>query len=267
MTAARLTSLEMARFVADGMLRRDAVVPDELNRAVLDDVASGAIAFRWFPYQPAATALPSYGHLHDVFDLPAVKAMVNSLLGSDPVLDHVAVHANPAGWPGGQQWHSDDPVFDGRPGFDVQLYYYPHDVTVEMGGTLFLPGSHTRKVDEFGIGRYLNIVGQTQIVCPAGTVIATHHAIWHCAGRPNTSERERVALKVRLNRSQPQVRTWDTSDLDSREVALTLATPPVFLDHEGNLDHLQRILLWQRLTGDDSFDTIQGIHQRLTGPA
>lgn len=198
--------------------------------------------------------------------LPAVQGLVTSLVGPNPTLDHVAIHTNPAGHPGGQQWHSDDPAFDARPGFDVQLYYFPHDTTLEMGGTLFLPGSHTRQVDEFGIGRYLNIRGQTQVVCPAGTVIATHHAIWHCGARPNTTDQDRHVVKVRLNRTGRQHRCWDTADLGSLEVAIRLATPPVWLDHEGNLDHLQRIRLWQHLTGDPTFDTFQGIAGRLGGP-
>jgi len=266
MTDQLLCSVDMARFVAEGLLQVDGVVPEELNRAVIEEINTGVIGFKGFPYQPARLELGNYGRLKDVFALPALAGMVTSLLGSDPVLDHVAVHFNFKGGVGGQEWHSDDPAFDARPGFDVQFFYFPHETTLDMGGTLFLPASHTRHVDEFAVARYMNIRGQRQIVCPPGTVVATHHAIWHCGARPNRTDRDRFVVKVRLNRSGPLYRTWDTSDLESPEVTRILGAYPAFMDHEVSLDHLQRLRLWQRLTGDETFDTGQGVNQRLTGP-
>ena len=55
--------------------------------------------------------------------------------------------------------------------FDIQLFYFPQEVTEPMGGTRFLPGSHLRVVSEAAISRYQNIVGQQHVVCPAGTVL------------------------------------------------------------------------------------------------
>lgn len=262
----KLSSLEMAKFAVDGMLVREAIVPDHLNSAVLEDVASGTIAFKWFPYKPAASELRNYGALADVLGLPDVAGMVESLVGENPVLDHVGIHRNPAGWRGGQEWHSDDPAFDARLGFDIQLYYFPHDTPVEMGGTLFLPASHTRHVDEFGIGRYLNIVGQRQIVCPAGTVVASHHAIWHCGARPNLTDSDRTVVKVRLNRTTTQSGRWGHVDMRADGVALELMRFIPWNDHEYGMDHLARVKLWRHLTGDHAFDSAQGIAQRIDGP-
>lgn len=42
-----------------------------------------------------------------------------------------------------------DAITDVRPdAFDVQLTYYPQHVTPEMGGTLSVPGSHPRRINE-----------------------------------------------------------------------------------------------------------------------
>ena len=49
--------------------------------------------------------------------------------------------------------------------FDIQLFYFPQEVTEPMGGTRFLPGSHLRVVSEAAISRYQNIVGQQHVVC------------------------------------------------------------------------------------------------------
>ena len=55
--------------------------------------------------------------------------------------------------------------------------------------------------------------GEEQFSGPAGTVVVFHHGLWH-AGQPNPSGTDRWMHKVRLNPTAPQVRLWNTADLD-----------------------------------------------------
>ena len=80
--------------------------------------------------------------------------------------------------------------------FDIQLFYFAHDTPREMGGTMFLPGSHYRRISESDIARYQNFLGQMPMVCKAGTVAVAHHGIWHCA-QPNLTGRKRYMFKLR----------------------------------------------------------------------
>ena len=44
-----------------------------------------------------------------------------------------------------QGMHGDSIIDTRMQSFDVQLMYFPHDVPLEMGGTLVVPGSHFRQ--------------------------------------------------------------------------------------------------------------------------
>lgn len=65
-----------------------------------------------------------------------------------------------------------DAEFDPRfTSFDIQISIFFHDVPANMGGTLFVPGTHLRRVRERAPRRYHYVCGQKQTVCPAGTVV------------------------------------------------------------------------------------------------
>jgi hypothetical protein len=104
-----------------------------------------------------------------------------------------------------------------RQAFDIQLMFFFHDTPREMGGTMILPGSHLRRVNEAAIARYQNFVGQLPIVCPAGTLVVAHHGIWHC-GQPNLTDRPRTMFKLRLGPRVAQRRLWDTRDIDDPQI-------------------------------------------------
>ena len=46
--------------------------------------------------------------------------------------------------------------------FDPQFFYFAHDTPKEMGGTMILPGSHFRQVNETEISRYQHFQGELQ---------------------------------------------------------------------------------------------------------
>jgi Phytanoyl-CoA dioxygenase (PhyH) len=288
-----LDSRQMAHFVARGFLRFDAVVPDELNTAFLREVgappeAGGNIRSTYtkllsgsgIPTVPAGTPLadayPADSAIAALLDLPHVRGAIESLVGPHARFDHHFLHVTlppvyyaARGAPNVSQHTHQDSTIDTRRAFDIQLMYFPHDVTAEMGGTRFVPGTHLRIVSEAAVARYQNIRGQQHMVCPAGTLLVLHHGIWH-GGGVNRSERLRYMLKIRLNPTVRQQRLWNTADLprpeqraiflvkeapDPTDVRTILTSPePWFEADTGRLEYINRIRLWRHLTGDACYD-------------
>lgn len=302
-----LGALDMARFVARGFLRFDAVVPDEINAQFLEEAGAasypepGQGMLRTYmellakaripeiaPGTPLAAAYPQGSAVERLLALPQVQGAIRSLAGPDPVFDHHFLHVTfpPAYYEGGSSEHvsqhtHQDSTIDPSEGFDLQIMYYPHKVTREMGGTRFIPGTHLRRVSEVALGRYQNIVGQQHMVCEAGTLLFLHNGIWH-GGGVNHSDRTRTMFKIRMNPSVPQVRQWDTATLPDRPaqrpiffvktpqpetVESILMTPePWFEQDTGRLEYVNRIKLWRRLSGDAAFDADYWL-TRLENPA
>jgi hypothetical protein len=247
-----LTSVQMARFVAHGSHRIDGVVPTEMNAEAIDVLRAGIPAV---PYgTPLAETFANGSFAQRLVQLPEVAGAIHSLVGPDPLVDHHAVHIRKAHEGEAQNLHG-DAIIDVRPdAFDVQLMYYPQEVTLEMGGTLSVPGSHLRRTNESDTGRYQNLLGQTRLVCPAGTVVFLHHGIWH-GGRRNDSDVDRYMFKIRFNPTVRQLRLWNTDDLYDPAVAAELGTRfPWYENATGRLEIYNRVLLWRALIGDDSYD-------------
>lgn len=262
-----LNSKQMAFFVAKGYLRFDELIPAEINQAVMKDIDAGTVNSN-----PAGTPLsqcyPPPSAVGEMLRMPEVQGIIQSLVGADPLFDHQAVHVREPNEDSAQNLHGDSTI-DIRMHFDIQLMYFPHDVSREMGGTLIVPGSHFRRINESEIARYQNIVGQIQTVCKAGTLLVVHHGIWHC-GRQNKSNQRRYMFKVRLNPAVRQLRLWNTDDLTedvkkqqvifggstkTEDVQSILTKQePWFEWGDGRLEILNRIKLWRFLTGDNNFD-------------
>ena len=293
----KLSSLQMAKFVARGFLRFDAVVPAAINAQFMQEAGTvredgnykrvmqllgELIATNDIPEVPAGVPLSAAfaqgSALQKLLDLPVVRGALMSLVGADPVFDHHFLHITfpdryyaAAGQHNvAQHTHQDSTIDPRRAAFDVQIMYYPHEVTRDMGGTRFIPGTHLRRVSEVAIGRYQNILGQQHMTCPAGTVLFLHHGMWH-GGGVNRAEQVRYMYKVRINPSVPQVRLWDTSDLreDTAQrpiffvknkpapdtVDNVLMTPePWFENDTGRLEFINRVRFWRQLTGDPQRD-------------
>ena len=86
----RLTSRDMARFVRDGFLRFDGLVPRDLCAAAMDEIESGRhLRDRGqggAPFRDIWAASDSA--LGQAFRLPRVAAIIHSLVGPDPRYDH-----------------------------------------------------------------------------------------------------------------------------------------------------------------------------------
>ena len=202
-----LTTREMAGFVAEGYLRFDAVVPEEINDAAVEEMARLA-AERLGPDgatppetgRPLEDCYPPPSAIGDYLRLPRIRGIIRSLLGPDPTFDHDWTHHLPAGSTYLQPLHVDailDPV---EPAFDIQLFWFPRQVAPGEGGTRFVPGTHLTRVRSSGISRYQHVKGELQVACPAGSVFVFHHGLWH-AGQPNPGAGDRWMHKVRLNPS------------------------------------------------------------------
>jgi hypothetical protein len=250
-----LSSPQVAQFVSTGLLWFEGVVPAEVNERAIEEMKShGETLGR--RHEPGVSLRECFGEfpaIREVFQVPVVAGAIESLVGSDPIYDHHAIHRRLPG-ERGQHLHA-DAIIDLRAAFDIQLMYYPEAVSLEAGGTLVIPGSHFRRIRE--ISRYQNHRGQVRVVCPAGTVLVLHHGIWHC-GRANRTSDVRYMFKLRLEPAVAQVRRWNVSDLASaevrREVAEILeARQPWYNGAEARLEVVQRAALWRRLTGDRGF--------------
>jgi ectoine hydroxylase-related dioxygenase (phytanoyl-CoA dioxygenase family) len=295
-----LDSHQMATFVARGFLRFDAVVPDAINRTFLDalgrvDATDVRQMRAWYARMMGSDAVPVVGAgtplgdaypadspLRALLELPLVSGAIQSLVGRRPAFDHHFLHVAfpPAFYAAtgarqiAQHYHQDSTI-DPRTAFDIQLMYYPHDVTADMGGTRWLPGSHLRVVSEAAIARYQNVRGQQHVVCPAGTLLILHHGIWH-GGGINRSDRLRYMFKIRMCPTERQQRLWDTRDLPAGDTpqrpifwtgtganpgsnqhdiaAILTRSEPWHEADTGRLEFVNRIKLWRHVTGDAAFD-------------
>jgi Protein involved in biosynthesis of mitomycin antibiotics/polyketide fumonisin len=248
-----LTTTQMARFAADGFLVFDELIPDRINREAMREIDEKRIPQHYERQgQPLSGLWEDSEGFGAMFRLPAVQGIIHSLVGPGPLYDHHAFHKVGPRHEEGQVWHA-DAIIDTRMHFDVQLFYYPHDTPREMGGTMFLPGSHLRRIHETDIGRYQNFVGQVPIVCKAGTLAVAHHGIWHCA-QPNHTEQMRYMFKLRLNPTVRQVRLWNTDDLETADVTSLLFRNHKWYGNDDRLEYAQRIKFWRFLTGDERFD-------------
>jgi hypothetical protein len=259
----RLTSAQVASFVADGFLRFDGIVPPAVTVAALAALAEGGPpspfgaepgtdAARW-PGQLLGDLFGGWPAVAALWRLPAVAAVIESLIGADPIYDHHYTHVIPPVQRWSQPWHADAIIDPRRHTFDIQLFFYLHDTPREMGGTMVLPGSHLRRVNEAAIARYQNFVGQAAMACPAGSLLVCHHGIWH-GGQPNLTARPRTMFKLRLGPRGSQPRSWDTTDLDDPAIAGILKRDHGWYGHEVRLEIVNRIRLWRHLTGDAHFD-------------
>ena len=75
--------------------------------------------------------------------------------------------------------------------------YYPRDVTVEMGPTVIVPGTHFRNAPTDRMATYTNIRGQVPLVVKAGTIALTHYDLWH-GTFANRSSVSRHMIKISL---------------------------------------------------------------------
>ena len=219
----RLTTAEMAEFVANGYLRFDGLVPDSLNKKALIEltdlypvkVSNAVRASGLNPktrgisetkervatpesLSPLSECYPPPSAIGEMLRLPQVHGIIESLAGPNPLFDHDFVHFIAANSPTGQHLHVDAVIDNRDPSFDIQLFYFPTEVKPGAGGTRFVPGSHLRYTRAEGIALPEHF-GRTAIPWLSGH--GTHFPSGPVACRPTKSQ-PRGSMDVQ-NSTQP----------------------------------------------------------------
>ena len=196
------------RFITDGYVQVNAGLPQEFHRDLFRKIETVLEE----EGNPGNNILPRIPEIQRVFDQPAVRGALTSLLGPGYLMHpHRYCHLNKPG-SSGQQWHKDDYIFDHNVRHArcrwVMAFYYPQDVSEDMGPTGILPGmQHHNCISECEASKTtepaLGLCG------PAGTVSIVNFDSWHRATQ-NVSKKNRYMLKFQFTRShEPAGPSWD----------------------------------------------------------
>jgi ectoine hydroxylase-related dioxygenase (phytanoyl-CoA dioxygenase family) len=190
-------------FCRNGYLMLEAVVPDRINRQVLDYLDGLGVP------EPTAILVEDW-FVEGVIQNAQAAGAVRSLLGPDfrlPGLmsNHREQGPFPAAW-----WHVDGGSVKRPDLTTLQVFYYPQETTVEMGPTEVLPGSHHLLNTARAMGHLGRLTGSVSTAASAGSIFITVYHLWHRRGE-STSERLRNMLKYNYFRTTPPRRDWIVS--------------------------------------------------------
>ncbi|MBI1930653.1 HEAT repeat domain-containing protein [Candidatus Poribacteria bacterium] len=202
-----LNDEEMRNFIVNGYVMVKADFPAGFHETIYQKTKT---AFEK-EGNPGNNLLPRIPEIQEVFNHPAVRGALTSVLGPNYIMhSHRHPHYNPPGSTG-QNFHKDSywgyqKVRHHRPWWAMALYY-PQDVTEENGPTAILPGTQylmTRTHDDSEVE--LPLFGE------AGTVTIIHFDLWHRA-MPNRSLNPRYMMKFQFTRMEnPQRPTWNVEN-------------------------------------------------------
>lgn len=224
-----LNDHQVQRFVADGFIVLDSELPSHLHAEIRRELHfSLKKESKWL----GDNLLPRVPSIDSVLRSPVVDGALRSLLGpefawaphrfphnSEPLDDPNAVQdfdpfenqpVMGKGSISGSGWHQDGHSKAARSRWHtfkaINVFYFPHDVPLEMGPTRVLGGSHL-------YATLRGAVASQVFLQPlkAGTVIVADFDLGH-AGTPNRKAETRYMLKfVALRMRQPQQPSWDTN--------------------------------------------------------
>ena len=167
---------------------------------------------------PGNNLLPRVPEIQQVYDEPAVRGALTSLLGPDYVMHaHRHPHVNPPNSRGGS-WHKDSywgytKVRDHHPRW-IMAMYYPQDTPVEIGPTGVIPGSHYFESREEIVGGNGSVPDGFPASGKAGTITIIHFDLWHRAF-PNATDKVRYMMKFQFTRmSEPDRPCWNCQQDD-----------------------------------------------------
>jgi HEAT repeat protein len=221
----------MARFVRDGYV----MVQTGLPRSFHDDLRKQVEAVLDAEGNWGNNILPRVPELQHVWDDPVVHGALTSVLGPTYVgHPHRYAHLNVPGSTA-QRLHKDSLEFSG----DRHLrhhrcrwaiaFYYPQDVSEDMGPTAIVPRSQY----------YLHLPDERQFpelhVCaPAGSVAIVNFDIWHRA-TANVGDRRRLMVKFEFARmDEPAQPAWR-------------AEPGAWREPDGGSDAAPHGVVWSHL--------------------
>jgi len=192
-----LNDSQVLEFCRNGYLMFESVVPEEINRNVLEVIETDG-----------------YGALHQktwfvehVLLNRQVAGAIRALLGKDFGLP-IGVYNHRAECPQSAQfWHRDGGSRYGPETNHLQVFYYPQDTPQALGPTDVLPGSHFLFQLQSWMGHYSGIASSVTTAAPAGSIFVTAYPIWHRRGK-STAHAIRHMLKYCYWRTAPPQRDW-----------------------------------------------------------
>ena len=239
------TDEEVVNFISYGYHIVETDFPPGFNEAMYEELervlATG---------NPMNAILERVPKLQQVYNHPKVRGALISLLGEDLKMhEHRHCHKN-APVTRSQQWHQDSSNQRHHEIRDILGFYYPQDVTPDMGPTAIVPGTHFRNAPSDRMATYGNFKEEVLTTVKAGTVVIAHYDIWHAA-TANISNKTRYMLKFIFGRvSEPKGPSWE-HDPEKAAVAVqrfsTKVCSSAQSDHykEGGL----RNEMWNHLMG------------------
>ena len=247
-----LDDAAMRRFIVDGYLQVQADLPAAFHQRICARI-DAELARKG---NPGDDILPHVPEIGQVFDTPSVRGALTSLLGPDYAI-HPHRHCHDLGpGAGGQHWHKDDYVGDQNVRHHrfrwVMAFYYPQDVSADMGPTAVVPGRQfyntvydndlARTAEELEIERNFAVEsglladhdpaavgrvsgrldderahtaerGELPLRGQAGTVNLVNFDTWHRA-TANRSDRMRYMLKFQFTRMREPAAgpSWNSAD-------------------------------------------------------
>ena len=129
-----LTDEEVLEFCKTGILTLEGVIPDSTNRWVFEYLDEEGAD----PHQ----LVRDERFIDEVLLHPAVAGVIRSLLGAHFQLPEWMANHRLAGPVEANYWHIDAGSDFERACNLLQVFYIPQPNSMEMGPTLFLPGSH-----------------------------------------------------------------------------------------------------------------------------
>jgi HEAT repeat protein len=195
----------MRQFLVNGYLTVQTDMPEGFNERLCERLdATIETEGNW-----GNNILPRIPEIQQIFRHPAIDGALTSLLGPNYIMHpHRYPHRNVPG-SAAQTLHKDLTHYSGDK--DIQhhrtrwamVFYYPHDVTEEMGPTSILPGTQFYQEESHDPDN------AERLLCgKAGTATVVNFDIWHRA-TANRSPQRRYMLKFIFARmEEPSGPSW-----------------------------------------------------------
>lgn len=214
-----LTDDQIAQFITSGYVQLQTDFSPEFHQKVLKKLSER------FAYEgnPGNNVVPRVPEVQEFFDHPTIRGALTSVLGPDYVM-HAHRHAHLR--PGGERppylgnnpfappdirtgggWHKDNywnnEKTRGHYPWSAMIFYFPQDVTEDMGTTGIMPGSQNRYKIDYDTEINLPVVGKE------GTFALIDYDIWHRA-TANVSDINRFMMKFIFFRMEaPKQPEWN----------------------------------------------------------
>lgn len=220
-----LTDSQVLDFCKKGYLTLPAVVPDKINRRVVEYV-NETVQVRPELQAPRRSKeiefhlplLDEQWFIDHVLLNPAVAGAVRCLLGRNftmPII--ISDHRAETPMPKSGGWHRDGNYVHDKKLKYLEVLYHPEDVNMLMGPTEILPGSH--HLASGPVGHYGSIKGSVPFAppeAPAGSILIMSYNLWH-RRTASSAKGYRHLLRYNYWRTTAPVRDWLTEpSLDLR---------------------------------------------------